>query len=112
MIKAIMELFKDDTIYILSACPTEHGIQEKHEWLDEHFYVKEKNRYFVDYPKDSKLTKLDIIGKCRGIELKNMVLIDDNHNILRECEDGGVTVYHTSHVLSMYEELEDSNVQR
>lgn len=103
VIASILKNFGNDNLYILSASPHQQGIDEKNEWLDEHFkFVEEKNRYFIQYPNADKCDSLKEIMKNLNLKSDEVIIIDDHHDILKKCEQElSIQVYHPIHIIVM-----------
>ena len=101
VINAIKALFKDRHLFILSASPTEMAIKEKNAWLDEYFPIEE--RYFINFPDGCKAQFLIDYAEKHNIPRNEILLIDDNHEILRKVEKAGFKVMHISRLITLYE---------
>lgn len=107
IIDAINKVFADDDMYILSACPSAEGVAEKNEWLDKYFNIEQHKRCFVDYPFASKAEFIeDLEHNLDNFSGKEIIMVDDHHDILKECESCGYISYHPSHVLVMAGEID------
>ena len=103
VIASIKENFKNDELYILSAAPHFKARIEKLAWLKKHFpEIKNDNIYFITYIKENKCSCLKKIMDDLKLDKDNVVLIDDHHDILKECEQKlKIQVYHPVHIIVM-----------
>lgn len=101
VINAILTNFpiEDYHYAILSACPHEQSEHEKHEWLDIHFPVTERN--FIRWKEVNKADFIREYAERHNIDLADIILIDDEHKILSEVEHLGCQVYHISRILTL-----------
>jgi len=102
VINAIIDNFCDTREYnlaILSAAPHNQAIIEKNDWLDEHFNIPE--RHFIQWKTQSKADYIQQYAEHYGIDLTDIILIDDEHKILSEVEKLGCQVYHISRLLTL-----------
>jgi len=101
VIKAIVEAFPKGQYKhaILSACPHDQSIKEKNIWLDNYFPIEEK--YFIKWKKENKADFIKNYCEVHNIDLQDIILIDDDHQILSECEALGVQVLHISRLLTL-----------
>lgn len=75
----------------------EKEISDKHIWLDKHFpIIKERLLTFENKPKFET-----IINYCKekGIDLKDVIYVDDILAYIKEAERNGITSYHISSLL-------------
>lgn len=84
---------------ILSACPHEQSMIEKHDWLDRHFPVTE--RHFIRWKQVNKADYIKEYAEQHNIDLADIILIDDEHKILSEVEHLGCQVLHPSRLLTL-----------
>lgn len=101
MIELLFEMYREDTLYILSAAPHQKAIMEKHAWLNIHFPIPLENRIFVGHPQADKGKVLHEWSKANMIDPKDIILIDDTHKFLFSAESYGFKVYHPSTILTM-----------
>lgn len=104
MIKAIKELYKDDTIIILSNSPSDEADKEKEAWLLNHDITWDK--IFVRYQFIDKGQTISNFIKMNNLNPNDIILIDDDLKYLRNCEKLGITCIHPSHILVEYEALQ------
>lgn len=102
VINKIWELYKNDHLVILSAVPHLEAIVEKNIWLDRHFPVKD--RYFIMWKTQKKCDFIKEYCIENNVDIKDCILIDDEHEILRECEKIGCQVWHISRLLTLKKE--------
>ena len=75
----------------------EKEISDKHIWLDKHFpLIKERLLTFESRPKHET-----ILSYCKdhGIDLKDVIFVDDILAYIKEAERHGITSYHISSLL-------------
>lgn len=99
MIRKILILFGDCHLAILSAAPHNRAIIEKNAWLDKNFDID--NRHFVKWGEGNKAEYILEYCAVNDINPKDVIVIDDTHKILEECERIGCQVYHISRVLTL-----------
>jgi len=102
MICKVDELFTDYQMAILSAAPHDQAIIEKNEWLDRHFSMPK--RYFIKWKEETKRDFIEKYIEDNHITKADVTLIDDEHEILIDCEAFGIQVYHPSRVLTLQKE--------
>lgn len=86
---------------VLSAIPDNLCLEDKQEWLDEHFPIDRKNRYFIGNKK-YKAVMLRNILKKEKIETQDVTMIDDDHTVLLDLQKIGINAIHTSQFLANY----------
>jgi hypothetical protein len=103
MIKSIINLFPKEKYcyHILSASPTEMGIEEKNQWLDKYFNIED--RYFVKYPDESKAKFISEWCYLGNVNIEDCYLIDDTQRHLKEFELVGGNPIHPIHILVLNE---------
>lgn len=103
VIASIKNNFKNDELYILSAAPSLTARFEKMTWLDNHFpEIKKENIYFIEYLKDNKCNVLSKIMDKLSLQKENVILIDDHHDILKQCDkELQIQTYHPIHIIVM-----------
>lgn len=107
MIMAIRKIFKNYHKIILSASPSTECSIEKIQWLNKWFPEIESNdMIFIEYPKENKIDKLLTICRFKNLDPKDVILIDDNLDILREGNSRGIKCIHPIRVLIMEENNE------
>ena len=86
-------------IYILSATPNSFSSDEKQEWLDKYFPIPRPLRFFVNQGKH-KAEMLDNLRRRFKFEKKDVLLIDDFHDILYKVREKGMNSMHPSEFLT------------
>jgi len=86
-------------LYILSATANSIAYDEKQEWLDEHFPIPKNRRFFVNQGKH-KAEMLDNLSRKFKLHKKDVVLIDDFHDILYKVQKRGMNSMHPSEFLT------------
>ena len=97
----ILEVYGKEHLAILSAVPHGEAIIEKDMWLDKYFPVKKEDRHYVMWKQETKQDFIQNYCEENNIDIKNVVLIDDEHEILRNVEGIGCQVYHISRILTL-----------
>ncbi len=98
-IKAFLDNFNCDNIYILGAIVTGHEIDQKHEWLKINYpKIKKENMIFIADP-IKKYEVLQEFCKHTGTKPKDIVFIDDNHANIRSVEKAGFASYHITSII-------------
>lgn len=72
-------------------------MKDKEVWLDEH-YPFIKDRLFIQCGDSKAIAILDYCGK-NGINLNDVLFIDDRLDILREAESKGINAWHISSLM-------------
>lgn len=104
-VKVIIDKFKElaakkgKELYILSAIPTNISMNEKNDWLDEHFPIDPKRRWYPNAAKH-KPEMLEGLRKMYKLEKKDVVLVDDTHDTLYAVESLGMRSMHISEFLT------------
>jgi len=102
IIDKLLELqYNGAELRVLSAMPDNLCLNDKNEWLDKHFNIEVKNRYFIGNKK-YKAVMLRNILKKESIHPSNVTMIDDDHTILLDLQKIGVNAIHTSQFLANY----------
>ena len=99
VIRLLNEISRHRKIYILSATPNSFSSDEKHEWLDKHFPIPKKDRFFVNQGRH-KAEMLDNLRRRFKLEKKDVLLIDDFHDILYKVREKGMNSMHPSEFLT------------
>ena len=99
VIRQILLLFGNCHLAILSASPHNRAIIEKNAWLDKHFDISD--RHFIKWKSGSKAEYILEYCAVNDINPKDIILIDDTHKVLEECELIGCQVYHPSRLLTL-----------
>lgn len=109
VLKAIEVLFPRSKYeyHILSASPTEMGVEEKEVWLDKNFFIEKEKRHFVRYPDESKAVYIQNFCLKHNINPVDCVLLDDTQRHLEEAEGVGVYVMHPINLICRYEKYLD-----
>jgi FMN phosphatase YigB (HAD superfamily) len=105
----LINYFDNSTLYILSASPSDHGIDEKNKWLDKYFPLPKENRYFVRYQQQDKVEKLIELITDLDIPKEDVILIDDDHKILFKAESLGIQVFHPSYFIAVHDFNQKTN---
>lgn len=100
VIEKLTELsLKGHELYILSATPNSFSSDEKQEWLDKHFPIPKNRRFFVNQGKH-KAEMLDNLRRKFKLDKKDVLLIDDFHDILYKVIGRGMNAMHISEFLT------------
>lgn len=99
VIRLLSELSEDYELYILSATPNSFSSDDKNNWLDEHFNIPREKRFFVNQGKH-KAEMLDNLRRRFKLEKKDVLLIDDFHDILYKVREKGMNSMHPSEFLT------------
>lgn len=110
IINAIRNVFSDYDKIILSASPSTECSMEKIKWLEKWFpEIKPNDMIFINYPRENKIDKLLNICRFKNLDPRNVILIDDSLDILREGNSRGIKSIHPIRVLIMEENNERAN---
>jgi len=85
-------------LYILSAIPNSFSLTEKQAWLDEHFNIEPKYRFFVNQGRH-KAEMLDNLSTYLKIDKKDICMVDDIHSILYDVKEMNMNCMHVSEFL-------------
>jgi predicted kinase len=86
-------------LYILSATANSIAYDEKQEWLDNNFNIPRERRFFVNQGRH-KAEMLDNLSRKFKLHKKDVLLIDDFHDILYKVRDRGMNSMHPSEFLT------------
>jgi len=98
-LKTMMELVSkldSENLYVLGASVTNYEIDQKYQWLAEHYpNIKRENMIFVGA---SSIKSMTMKKYMENLNLKpsDIVFIDDNHNSIKDAETNGFISYHIS----------------
>jgi 5'(3')-deoxyribonucleotidase len=93
---------KEIDIYILSVAPNSKAVEEKKQWLKEHYpYIKEENMYFVGSANRKIQTLQQIMVKDK-LTREDVLYVDDVHEMLWEAVNIGINAIHPSKFLTDY----------
>jgi predicted kinase len=96
IIQKTQNCYSPDNIFILSASPNSICNQEKREWLQKYTsFIKKENIYFVGN-KQYKTVMLQGLLLNRGIKAQDIMVVDDDHFVLSQCQDLGINAIHPS----------------
>ena len=104
ILKAIYEEFPSSeyNYTILSHSPHTEANIEKSAWLVKYFNRPIYRTIFVKYPSENKEDYVNQYIIEENITKNDIILIDDDHNILRTVErECGIQVYHPSYILTL-----------
>ena len=87
------------TLYILSATANSIAYDEKQEWLDKYFNIPRERRFFVNQGRH-KAEMLDNLSRKFKLNKRDVLLIDDFHDILYKVKDRGMNSMHPSEFLT------------
>lgn len=99
VIKKINSKFKKYRIKILSATPNANATIEKQMWLNKHFNIELCDRHFIQWNKEKKVDFLIRFCIKYNVKRKDILIIDDTHDILIECEKAGFKAMHVCTIL-------------
>ena len=86
-------------LHILSATPNSFSSQEKQDWLDLHFDIPKERRFFVNQGRH-KAEMLDNLVRKFKYDKKDVLMIDDMHDILYKVIERGMNAMHPSEFLT------------
>lgn len=94
-----------EEIWILSVSPNSIANQQKTDWLQEHFICPTNpmfpvKRYFVGSGKHKVQTLLQLLVKNR-VDIRDILFVDDLHEMLWEATDKGIEAMHPSRFLTI-----------
>lgn len=95
----LIEKLNNEQVYVLGQMACNHELEEKMYWLDQHFPVIKKENIFFLAEGRKKADFLAAWADHLNIEYKDIILIDDKHEFLKECEIRGFIAYHPSSLI-------------
>jgi len=86
-------------IRILSATANSIAYEEKQEWLDENFNIPREDRFFVNQGRH-KAEMLENLQRKFKLHKKDVLLLDDFHDILKKVRERGMNSMHPSEFMT------------
>lgn len=93
-------------VYVLTAGPGRYAAEDKRKWLKGNLpWINQENIFVVDNQKQ-KVNKLETIFSIQkslnpNIKKSNLILVDDDHEVLKQAESLGYTAWHVSTFLTV-----------
>lgn len=85
-----------DNVFVLGVVTTNKEIEQKYIWLKNNFpQIKHENVFFINKMKN-KVETLKCFCEVKNINKKDVMMIDDMHSVLIDCEQEGFCAYHPS----------------
>ena len=99
LLNDIQETYPHKTVYVLSATPNSFSSDEKQAWLDKYFPIPKERRFFVNQGRH-KAEMLDNLRRKFKLHPKDVLMVDDMHDILYKVKDRGMNAMHPSEFLT------------